>query len=442
MRILSLGYGLPDSQIDNYTWASALSFFDYDAIIVEPNEAVSKFIEGVTREGAAYHTYEETAITDGPTTSSGVGLIDLLRRRREEVERLLGRGGIVVIFAHPDVPHSGVPGFGGAHRYYWLPAPTGQDYGSTYLKPASGIQVKPIDYEHPFADFLERQRSHVQYRALFAEGAQGLTDARVLGRSNGGAAIAIEVPVGGGRVIFLPALPPQLSNSDRQAVATSLVAGIRNALLIGAEDEPPDWVDSMSLPGIEDAHKRFELAETQVEELETELDEARNAYLAIDRYRRILWQEGKYGFELPVRDVLGLLGFSTSSAVDEPAAFYVSGELVLVEAEGSIGPVGMEPHYRLRERLESKIAAESKRPRGIIVVNGFRHVMPEERPQQYEDSLRVAAESMRYCVVDALQLFEAVKQKLDGKDVKSFIQQMLETEGVLETKAGSAPKAD
>ena len=33
MRILALGQPLPDPLIDNYNWASAPSFFDYDAII-------------------------------------------------------------------------------------------------------------------------------------------------------------------------------------------------------------------------------------------------------------------------------------------------------------------------------------------------------------------------------------------------------------------------
>ena len=36
MRILSLGQALPDSTIDNFNWASALSFFDYDALVVDP----------------------------------------------------------------------------------------------------------------------------------------------------------------------------------------------------------------------------------------------------------------------------------------------------------------------------------------------------------------------------------------------------------------------
>ena len=125
MRILSLGQALPDSSIDNYNWASALSFFDYDALIVDPSVAVSEMVEGVTRDGLSYTGYDDEPIENGPTTADAIGLADLLYRRREEVERLLGHGGLVVCFAYPDVFHPRVSGFTGCHRYYWLPAPPG-----------------------------------------------------------------------------------------------------------------------------------------------------------------------------------------------------------------------------------------------------------------------------------------------------------------------------
>jgi hypothetical protein len=441
MRILSLGFGLPDSQVDNYDWASALSFFDYDAIVVDPAEAVSKLVEDLTKAGTGYLTYNEEPIVEGPSTALAVGLADLLRRRREETERLLARGGIVVCFAYPDVPHTHVFGFNGCHRYYWLPAPTGADYGPAYVKPAAGTHVKPVDFEHPFAGFLEQQRTNVMYRAVFAEGATGFPGARVIGRSSGDAPVAIDFAVGGGRVIFLPALPQRLSTSERQAIAANIVAGVRNILITSVEDDPPDWLDSYPLPGLVESRKLYESGESKLETLEAEVDAARNQYRSTDRYRRLLWQEGKYGFDLPVRDALGLLGFNPSSAVDEPAVFYFSGELVCVETEGSVGAVGMDPHYRLRERLESRIAHESRRPKGLIVINGYREQPPEDRPQQHEDSLRVAAESMRYCVVDAMQLFKAVRDKLDNKDVSAFGKRLLETEGILEPEPASKTRS-
>jgi hypothetical protein len=296
---------------------------------------------------------------------------------------------------------------------------------------AHGTQVKPVDFEHPLADYLERLRNNALYRAVFTEGANGLTGARVIGRSAGGAAVAIECEVAGGRVIFLPALPPGIDASGRQTTASSIASGVRNLLLRSAEGTPPEWVDAFDVPGIDEAKKRLDLAETQLESVETEADEARRAYLALAVHRRLLWQEGKYGFDLPVRDALAELGFRAAAAMDEPAVFYYGGEQVLVETESSVGPVGMEPHYRLRERLEAKIAGEGTRPKGLIVINGFREALPEERPQPFQDALRVAAESMRYAVVDSLQLYGALCDKLEGKDVKPFLQRLIETEGVV-----------
>jgi len=66
------------------------------------------------------------------------------------------------------------------------------------------------------------------------------------------------------------------------------------------------------------------------------------------------------------------------------------------------------------------------------VINGYRSLPPDERSQQYEDSLRIAAESMRYCVVEATKLFEAVKEHMEGgSGVTEFCQQLIATEGIL-----------
>jgi hypothetical protein len=435
MRILSLGQGLPDANIDNFNWASALSFYDYDAIVVDPAEAVSALVEGLVRGEGDFQTYDDIPIADGPTSSDTVGLADLLRRRRDETEKLLARGGLVVVFGYPDVPHPKVAGFTGCHRYYWLPAPTGTDYGAGFVKAASGRHVKVVDYEHPFANYLDARRDDVLYRASFAEGATGFPGARVVGRSAGDTAICIDVPVGGGRVIFVPALPPRLSGSDRGAAASHLVAAIRNTLLTSAEGSAPDWVGQVTLPGLDASRRRMEDAEAKLDELEAELDEARNEYRATELYRRVLWQEGKYGFELPVREALKLLGLTEYSTPDMPGRFAYKGDQLMVEAESSTGAVGMDPHYRLRQRIEERIVDDAREPpRGLIVVNGYREIEPARREQEHLDALRVASESMRYCVITASQLFEAVKDKLEGRgDADAFCQKLLTTDGVLVT---------
>jgi hypothetical protein len=430
MRILSIGQGMPDPAMDNYNWASALSFFDFDALLIDPMLGVSKFVEDVAKGDGEYQTYDDIPVVEGFTNSDAAGLVDILRRRRDETERFLARGGLIVCFTYPDVAHNRVLGFTGFHRYHWLPAPQDTDYGPDYLKPASGRSVKVIDWEHPFAGFLDTTTAFL-YRASIAEGAAGFPGAKIIARSPGGAAVAADVPVGGGRVIFIPALTLTVTGQQRTQIAASLSAAIRNTLLTEAEGSAPDWIEEISLPGIEDALTKMEDTEAKLDELESELDAARNEYRSLDRYRRILWQEGKYGFELPIRDVFTLLGGTGYSQPDEPAIFNMGGQTVMVEAESSPGEVGMDPHYRLRERIEARIAKDKRRAYGLIVVNGYSQTEPSERERQFADPLRIAAESMRYCVVTATDLFDAVRDKLGGKsDGKAFLKRLVETEGV------------
>ena len=43
-RILSLGFPLPGTHVDNYTFLSAPAFFDYDAIVVDPLDELAEQI--------------------------------------------------------------------------------------------------------------------------------------------------------------------------------------------------------------------------------------------------------------------------------------------------------------------------------------------------------------------------------------------------------------
>jgi hypothetical protein len=92
----------------------------------------------------------------------------------------------------------------------------------------------------------------------------------------------------------------------------------------------------------------------------------------------------------------------------------------------------MDGHHRLRRRLEGSIAA-GRRKRGLLIINGHRAQEPSQRPPQYDEPLRVAAESMRYCVATTTQLFHAARAALSGDvaTIAAFRERLLTTEGVL-----------
>ena len=429
MRVLVIGFPLPDPQIDNYNFLSAPSFFDYDALVVD-TASVSRTIEEVADQSQERLTYAEQPVVNGPTSPVSVGLADALRRRQEETQRLLARGRLVVCFAHPDVPHPRVAGFPGCHRYYWLPAPASLAYAPPQLMPGEGTEVLSTEADHPFAPYIDRFRANLLYHAYFSEGGLG-PGARVFARSAGGAAVGVELAVGNGRVAFLPPLRSLGTGTDRYPVAGCILDCIRRALSMAAAGPPPSWASSYALPGLAEREARRQEAEGELAAAEARLTEARAEAETLERYRRLLWQEGKHGLEPVVRDALRLLGFTVTEDLDRPAEAVWEEQTLLLEVEGSSEAVDMAPHYRLRRRLDEALERAACPHRGLIVVNGYRLRPPEERPAQYTDALRVAAESMRYGLITGLQLFQAVEKALEKDEaaVAAFRERLLSAEG-------------
>src|SRR3989304_4541686 len=110
MRILSLGFPLPGAPIDNHTFAGAPTFFDYDALVVDPR-ALSQLIEEVIDGSAAYVTRSGERVTNASDSPDTLALAQLLRNRHEETNRLRAPGGVVGFFVFPHaIPQPG-PGF-------------------------------------------------------------------------------------------------------------------------------------------------------------------------------------------------------------------------------------------------------------------------------------------------------------------------------------------
>ena len=438
MRILSLGVPMPGPAVDNHTFANAPTFFDYDAIVVDPR-ALSQLIEEVVDGSAEHATRTGERLTNAPTDPGAVGLADLLHDRQEETARLLARGGLVVCFAYPNVVHHRVAGFSGCDRYFWLPAPAGLQYGSSLLRRGAGSEIIPTEHDHPFGPFVDQFRSKLSYHAYFADDTPGFAGAaRVFARSAGAAAIGVELSLSSGRIVFLPPLARAPSGDQRYAYSNALQEGIRHTLRLAATASPPSWLSEYQLPDLTNRLTARDEAQRLLSEAEETLTAGEYAVQEIDRYRRLLWQEGKYGLEEPVRAALALLGFRVvAQDIDTPAQIQLEvgrGEkqVALLEVEASDEAVGMDGHYRLRRRLEEAIA-QSKPRRGLLIINGYRTQAPSQRATQYQDALRVAAESMRYCIATTEQLFHAARAALEGDEatVHALRERLLTTEGVL-----------
>ena len=449
-RILSLGFPLPGTHVDNYTFLSAPAFFDYDAIVVDPL-ALSQLVAGVIDGTAEATTFADAPVRLAPAAAGDVALADVLLRRRDETQALLERGGGVVCFAYPPEALAAIA-IGTASRppaasvatreqpqspsinpYFWLPTPEGVEYAPPFLITGDGTQAQVVDFQHPLAAFLHQQLASVSYRSHFD--ATRLAGGRVFARSRGGAAIAIEVAMPAGRVIFLPAMKAFAAGDARYAMSDALQAGILRALGVIAEGRAPSWVEQREVPGLTERVAAVERARSARDDAQHELDATEAACDELARYQRLLWQEGALGLEDVVLDALRLIGFEVYGNDRENIELRMSASQisVLVEIDAGEQAIGLAPHYRLRQRIERSIERRSEAPRGLLIVNGFRHAAPSQREAEVSASLRVAAETMRYCIAPTSTLFAAVVAQLQGDDeaVTAYREQLLSTSGVI-----------
>jgi hypothetical protein len=323
MRTLSVGFPLPGPRTQNHDFAKAPSFFDFDTLVVDPN-AVGQLIDDVVQGGGEHSDRSGLRVVNGPTSSDTLSLADLLRDRRDETLRLLTRGGLVVCFARPNVGRYDVAGLAGCDRYVWLPGPPGLAYGEPFLRRGAGSEIVVMEHEHPFGAFLHQFRARLAYDAYFDERAPGFASVRrVIARSAGGAPVAIELPVERGAVVFLPPPVKTPAGDERYAFSNALQRAAQGLLGTSVSTSPPSWLESYELPGLRERAAARDEAQQRLEEARSALA-ARDAELEqVDRYRRLLWQEGTVGLVGPVRSAFELLGFRVQAEdLDAPAELW------------------------------------------------------------------------------------------------------------------------
>jgi hypothetical protein len=434
VRVLLLGFPLPNPSFDNYDFLQAPSFYDYDAVVIEPAQ-VSKVIEDVLTRAEDHTTFAGEPVLNEPPGPFVVGLAEHLQRRREETERLLAAGKLLIVFARPNVPHSHVLGLPGYDRYAWLPAPPGVIYRPPQLLPADGRGVTLEDASHPFSQLVDRFQNWFTYRAAFSERMPDFpTYGRVLMRSRGGVPVGVELAVGPGKILFLPALEDVPSGDMRFELANLLLDAVKRTIAGEDETDAPAWAAEYTLPGLDEAEAEIARAELAVREAQDRLIEVKSRNTDMGRFRRLLWATSQGALDPAVRAAFREIGFSVEYDENRPMSMNRDGEWAFVEVEGSDEQVVEWPYLRLQRRLEKDLLATARVKKGVVVINGHARRAPEKRAQQASDALRVACENYRYALITGVQLFDLVrsaKQDPSDENLRALRQAVLTAEGAL-----------
>ncbi len=415
MRLLAIGSALPHIDIDNYSALTAPSYFDYDALYVDP-VSITAHVKQLLDGAKEFEAFDGRPVLNTATTATAVSIADQLRRRVEETQRLLESGGVVIVAGRPNATLGGVTGFEGCDRYSWLPAPAGMAWAPPHLKAAEGKTIRIIQEEHPLATLLRDYRRELGVRAVFDDRLPaGRQAGRVIATGGWGVPHTVEFAVLAGKVIFMPAIIDELGYF-RSEFAEKLMDAVAHIAGTARVEPAPSWAAGLALPGLERLEAELEAAKRSAEEASARLETTREQHDTLATHRRLLTEDGR-GLLDAVSTALQLLGFTVYRAEGGGLEAATDDQTVFVECEGSRDDVVEWPYVRLQRRLEKRLLADGGAAKGIVVANGHRHLPPDDRPdRQWSEPLRIACENYQYTLVSSNTLFGLVQRALGGAD--------------------------
>jgi len=238
VRTLVIGIPLPNASFDNYSFASAPSLSEYRRLVVEMS-AVARVVDEIIHATAEHRTFGGQPVTNGPGADNRFSLAELLSMRRREAARFFARDGTAVCIAYPEVTLLGVDALQEWHSYEWLPEPNRFSYSSALLPGFAKDAAAPATAEHPFHAYLQEFAATSRYRTCADDATIDAAGGVVLARSAGGVPVAFDLPLGNGRIVFIPPLLDPAK--ERQQIADALLAGFEE---VSTEQsaEVPDWI--------------------------------------------------------------------------------------------------------------------------------------------------------------------------------------------------------
>lgn len=414
MNILTIGYTVPNPVVDNYNVLTAPSYADYEGLVVDPSSITDSVRQLLSGE-KEFRAFDDRPVVNGATTASAVSGADLVVRRADETRRLLEAGGVVVVITRPNAVESGLVGFEGCDRYSWLPAPAGASWGPTYLRPSDGVTVRIVADEHPFSGVIRELRRGTTYSVVLDERLlTAAEDATVIARGGSNAVISASFRVLNGLVVLLPVIKIP-SGTVRTKLAKPFVEALE--WLVGGpqSENPPSWVKSMAVPGLEQVEAELEEADATLATAKESVGVISDSQNTLSSHRRLLWSEGS-GFQEAVRAAFELLGFVTEHRPGKALIIKTDDTQLYVETESATEQVAEWPYIRLQRRLEERLLSSGSQPRGIIVVSGQRARNPSKRTQEFTDALGNASENYGYTLLTGQTMFALVQRALGGAE--------------------------
>lgn len=408
MKILTINViGIPSGSSSDLIAANV--FQDYDAVVVDPQNLDT--LHGHGRVG--YSNYDKGTLTK---VSADI-LEEIDEKRREQVNGLLQRGGIIVCFLEPMREYKynwhsqGKDHEFSKTNYDWLMTPRDIHMELEEIKFARGVTVDYVDSGHPFFDYLNTKPSWSAYVDK-----EDCKNWKILASAFGTHAVCLTKRVGLGHVVLLPSY---YDYNNGELLERCIIKLLGDKEII----PQPSWAKAILVPGQEELNAKIVEVSDQIDTLDEERKGLVNERDALERWKWLLYEKGKHRLQPVVCNALTLVGCQVEPQPDKDSDGVVSCDCgtALLEVVGSNGTIRIEKLGELIKNMGNFISNKGGKVKGVLVGNPFCDEPLENRPPKdsqkrlFAKELIESAEQQSIAVLLTTDLYHVVGLILSGK---------------------------
>lgn len=457
-RVLTLDVYLDAPNVTHENFRSAATIFEYDVVFWDPANTLETYQFSV---GDPYYK-GDPRIADHETSSLAQDII----RRRSEFEEFIEMGRTLVIFTAPA-------------QHFWYDtgkrdkSGTGRNQKVTTIvnrmdlmeaaipakfRAAAAEGTRISARQSSFRSLLSGAPDRWWYRAILEE-YPGEPLAVVTGTSK--CVGSIKRYPKGGMLLLLPDLqgPDHPDNSDGveeldadepsvpleelteepeedlgdDKASLELITWVESLRTQNGEASPP-WLQRYQFP--EDAETTHKIAELEAKKAEilAKIEALEGGKEISDAWKRLLYATGDE-LEIQVLEAFRILGFQAERGPEGRAdiVLRLDTKNAVVEVKGLNSSAAEKNAAQLEKWISEEMLSGSGHVKGILVVNSYRHIPPQERSSPAFPHQMVTFSTPReHCLVTSVQLLAMVRAVLeDPSRAPSIREKLLDTTGVV-----------
>ena len=428
MKILTINHHINEGRVTNRaSFTNAETLFDFDVVIIQPPpfQSLTKHSPVKIPQGIRIDGHEYTCITT------------LWHKRSGELRTLLENNGILIVILAPfEKGYSSqqkecLDNYGWLRKFQYLPLITNGG--------GDGYQI--TNNSNPFVEYIRQGK--LKWRAYLDFGLKYPKEWGIFAEIVKGKVIGATINVENGKIVFLPTL--QEKNDE------VLLGCIEKSFETYSETPPPDWIKEFTLSKEKERRQDIKKVQQHLEEIKKQEKDAKEKLKEITKFKKLLYETGKYQLEPIVRDAFRLLGFTVhdeykpepKSNIEIDALIECTYGQAIVEIKGrgtnkrgNKGKlISLDDFSQLTNKMRDDLKITGKLKEGILVGNGLRLCTPPKDrtgAKIFAPHVKESAERQSITLINTVDLYELVHSILDGKkiDRNRLQQKMLGSKGI------------